>query len=161
MTGVADIYLMLCQPQSKKARLCFWSLFDRKKKPEDLEKFAILSWKRSGSNLLSGIFHLHPEIIMHNKLFNPIDMFTYHPSALYTGDADGEKWSYLARDVGPHRFLDFIWSGSYADGTKIKPRGKVVGFKSFPDHWKDVGNEDVWREHILDNNKVKKVILSR
>jgi glycosyltransferase involved in cell wall biosynthesis len=160
MTGVADIYLiMLCQPQSKEARLRFWSLFDRKKKPEDLEKFVLLSWQRSGSNLLSGIFHLHPEIIMHNELFNQIDIFTYHPYALY--NADGEKLCYLARDVDPPRFLDLIWSGSYHDGVKIKPGGKTVGFKSFPDHWKDVGNEHVWRKQILDNNKVKKVILSR
>ena len=66
MTGIADIYIMLSQPQSKEARLRFWSFFQSTKKPEDLDRFVLLSWKRSGSNLLSGILHLHPEIIMHN-----------------------------------------------------------------------------------------------
>ena len=161
MTGVADIYLMLSQPQSKEARMRFWSFFQRKKKPEDLEKFVLLSWKCSGSNLLSGILHLHPEIIMHNELFNPIDIFTYHPRALFTGESHTDKWTYLARDLYPKDFLQRIWSGCCQDGTKIKPRGKTVGFKSFPDHWKDVGNEEIWRQEILDDPKVKKILLSR
>lgn len=132
MTGVADIYLMLSQPQSKEARLRFWSIFRRKSKPDDLEKFVLLSWKRSGSNLLSGILHLHPEIIMHNELFNPIDIFTYYPTALMVRNDDGaggesdlpsgekaKKWSYLSRDLHPVHFLEHIWSGCYADGVKI------------------------------------------
>jgi hypothetical protein len=161
MTGIADIYIMLSQPQSKEARLRFWSFFQITKKPEDLDRFVLLSWKRSGSNLLSGILHLHPEIIMHDELFNPTDIFTYHPKALLHGDSYAKKWSYLARDLHPKLFLQHIWSGCFVDGTKLKPRGTIVGFKSFPDHWKDVDNEDIWREVILDDPKTKKIILSR
>ncbi len=161
MTGVADVYLMLSKPQSKEARQKFASLFKRKKKPQDLQKFAVLSWKRSGSNLLCGILHSHPEIIMHNELFNPIDIFTYYPNALMRDGSQEHKWNFLARDLWPQLFLEHIWPGKYVDGTRIKPRGKAVGFKSFPDHWKDANNEDVWKEDILDDFQVKKIILSR
>jgi hypothetical protein len=40
--------------------------------------FVVLSHKRSGSNLLCGICHLHPEILMHNELFNARQPFSYH-----------------------------------------------------------------------------------
>ena len=112
--------LMHSQQQSKEARLRFWSFFQRKRKSEDLEKFVLLSWKRSGSNLLSRILHLHPEIIMHNELFNPIDIFTNHPRGLLLGDSHADKWSDLARDLHPKPFLEHIWSGCFANGTKIK-----------------------------------------
>jgi hypothetical protein len=161
MTGVTDVYLMLSQPQSKEARLRFWSFFQRKKKPKDLEKFVLLSWKRSGSNLCSGILYLHPEIIMQNELFNPIDIFTCHPRALLLGDSHADKWWYLARNLHPKPFLEQIRSGCVANGTKIKSKGKMVGFKSFSDHWTEVGNKDIWREGILDDPKIKKFIISR
>jgi hypothetical protein len=155
MTGVADVYLMLRQPQSKEARLRFWSLFQRKKKPEDLEKFVLLSWKRSGSNLLSGILHLHPEIIMHNELFNPIDIFTYHPRGLLLGDSHADNWSYLARDLHPpSRFSNKF-------GTTVSRTVPKSNLKSFPDYWNEVGNEYIWREEILVDPKIKKIILSR
>ena len=98
---------------------------------------------------------------MHNELFNPIDIFTYHPRGLLLGDSHADNWSYLARDLYPKPFLEQIWSGCFANGTKIKSKGKTVGFKSFPDHWNEVGNEDIWREEILDDPKIKKIILSR
>jgi hypothetical protein len=63
-----------------------------------------------------------------------------------------------------------VWTGRHspnpnADGHQetlsIKPHGKAVGFKSFPDHWADVRNEDIWQEVILEDFRVKKIILHR
>ena len=87
MTGVADIYLMISKPRSKESRQRFAALLRKKKKPDELQKFVVLSWKQSGSNLLCGILHNHREIIMHNELFNPIDIFTYYPTALLRGES--------------------------------------------------------------------------
>ena len=43
----------------------------------------------------------------------------------------------------------------------IRPGHKAVGFKSFPEHWTDVRNEHVWQDAILEDLRVKKVILYR
>eukprot|EP00554_Chaetoceros_debilis_P016839 CAMPEP_0194127360 /NCGR_PEP_ID=MMETSP0150-20130528/60480_1 /TAXON_ID=122233 /ORGANISM="Chaetoceros debilis, Strain MM31A-1" /LENGTH=954 /DNA_ID=CAMNT_0038821281 /DNA_START=524 /DNA_END=3385 /DNA_ORIENTATION=+ len=161
MTGVADVYLMLSKPRSKESRRRFAALFQREKKPQDLQKFVVLSWKHSGSSLLCDILHNHPEIIMHKELFNPIDIFTYYSTALLRNESSDNKWNYLSRDLWPQLFLDHIWPGRYADGTKIKSNGKAIGFKSFPEHWKDTDNEGVWKDLILDDFQVKKIILSR
>jgi len=61
----------------------------------------------------------------------------------------------------PGAFLEHIWSGRRADGTKLKPKGKTVGFKSFPNHWRDACNEDVCRNEIRDDPAIKKILLSR
>ncbi|KAL3924944.1 MAG: hypothetical protein SGILL_000734 [Bacillariaceae sp.] len=167
MTGIADFYLYVKRPYSKDRRKRFLSHFLPTPK-DTLSRFVVLSWKRTGSNLLCGILHNHPEIIMHNELFNPIDIFTYHPK-VFQSDL---RWTVLTRDLFPEDFLDFVWTGSYPpaldeDGIDskerhfIKPKGKVVGFKSFPDHWTDVRNEGVWQEVILEDFRVKKVILKR
>ena len=39
--------------------------------------------------MLCGILFHHPEIVMHNELFNPIDIFTYYPHA-FSGGLSGE-----------------------------------------------------------------------
>ena len=110
----------------------------RKRKKHDHQKFVVLSWKRTGSNLLSGILHKHPEILMHNELFNPIGILTYHPNSLtLDSGSQSKRWNYLGRDMWPSNFLDHIWSARYSDGSKIKQQSKAVGFKSFPDHWTD------------------------
>ncbi|KAL7488326.1 hypothetical protein ACHAW6_013904 [Cyclotella cf. meneghiniana] len=161
MTGVAEIYLFLRRPHSRDARKRLFSTFFRK--DYDLQRFVVLSWKRTGSNLFCGILHNHPEIIMHNELFNQIDIHTYHPGALVRGkDSDGKdiKWNYLTRDLWPKVFLHQIWSGRFFDKEKIKTEGKAVGFKSFVDHWVDAGNDDVFNE-ILDDFRVKKIVLKR
>ena len=82
MTGVADLYLYLKRPHSKDRRKRLLAHFI---KTETTTRFVVLSWKRTGSNLLCGILHHHPQICMHNELFNPIDIFTYHPKALNEG----------------------------------------------------------------------------
>jgi len=160
MTGIADLYLYVKRPYSK----------DRRKRllahllPKDSQtRFVVLSWKRTGSNLLCGILHNHPEIIMHNELFNPIDIFTYHPAVFQRG----LQWTVLTRDIFPEDFLEFVWTGNHPtlpDGSEkrpIKTGAKAVGFKSFPEHWTDVRNEEVWRECILNDLRVKKIVLHR
>jgi hypothetical protein len=140
MTGVADVYLMLRRPRSIEAKKRMSAMLQKRKKKEEQQKFVVLSWKRTGSNLLCGILHNHPEITMHNELFNPIDIFTYHPdSLLQNSESKDHRWTFLARDLWPAVFLEHIWTGCYADGSKIKKKSKTVGFKSFPDHWTDSG----------------------
>ena len=84
MTGIADLYLYLRKPHSRDRRKRLLAHFSNRfnSTGDDATRFVVLSWKRTGSNLLCGILHLHPEITMHNELFNPIDIFTYHPSFL-------------------------------------------------------------------------------
>ena len=71
--------LLLCQaPHSKDRRRRFLSHFLPMPK-DTLQRFVVLSWKRTGSNLLCCILHNHPKLIMHNELVNPIEILTYHP----------------------------------------------------------------------------------
>lgn len=158
MTGVADLYLYLKKPYSKDRRKRLLAHFYS---PTQQTNFVVLSWKRTGSNLLCGILHLHPEITMHNELFNPIDIFTYHPS-FKNIDKKTPLWTVLTRDLFPANFLDFVWTGMYADHkTPIKAKSKAVGFKSFPEHWIDVRNEEFWQENVLEDLRVKKIVLRR
>ena len=48
---------------------------DEKKDPQ---KFVVLCWRRTGSNWLCGMLYQHPEIFMHNELFNPVSIHSYH-----------------------------------------------------------------------------------
>mmetsp|Transcript_3482 Transcript_3482/g.5875 ORF Transcript_3482/g.5875 Transcript_3482/m.5875 type:complete len:186 (+) Transcript_3482:232-789(+) len=166
MTGIADAILYLKRPYSKDRRKRLVAHFLR---PSPQTRFAVLSWKRTGSNLLCGILYNHPEIIMHNELFNPIDIFTYHPKSLNPPPPENDdesqpppRWTPLIRDLFPNDFLEFIWSGkSCGVNEPIRPKFKAVGFKSFPEHWTDVRNEHIWQDAILEDLRVKKVILYR
>lgn len=159
MTGIADVYLFLRKPYSKDLWARMWKgLFCKR---YSHTRFVVLSWKRAGSNLLCGMLYNHPEIVMHNELFNTIDIFTYYPSFLQHGMKDDEKWTVLARDIQPEQFLNHVWSAKYANGEKIRMDCNAIGFKSFPEHWRDSDNEDVWRHHVMDDPTVKKIILHR
>ena len=68
MTGIADAILYLKKPYSRDRRKRFVAHF---LKPSPQTRFAVLSWKRTGSNMLCGILFNHPEVVMHNELFNP------------------------------------------------------------------------------------------
>lgn len=157
MTGIADIYLYFRRPHSADARARMKAMFRRDHK---LGRVVVLSWKRTGSNLLCGILHHHPEIVMHNELFNPVDIFTYHPKALLQGE-DNKSWNVLGRDLWPEAFLEHIWSGKYANEQPIVEDAKIVGFKSFPDHWAGPRNQKIFEKLLLDDHRVKKVILVR
>lgn len=95
-----------------------------------------------------------------SELFNPIDIFTYYTKALVRNE-HGDRWNVLGRDLWPEAFLEHFWSGKYIDGSTIKDEFEAVGFKSFPDHWAEVRNEDVWENRVLDDPTVKKIILMR
>lgn len=157
MTGIADLYLYLKKPHSKERRK---RLLAHLYKADPHTRFVVLSWKRTGSNMLCGMLHLHPEIVMHNELFNPIDIFTYHPS-FKVGVDKKPIWTVLTRDLFPEQFLDFVWTGRKADKTFIKQDFRAVGFKSFPEHWLDVRNEPFFQNNILEDLRVKKIILMR
>jgi glycosyltransferase involved in cell wall biosynthesis len=161
MTGIADAILYLKRPYSKDRRKRLLAHFLR---PSPQTRFVVLSWKRTGSNLLCGILYNHPEIIMHNELFNPIDIFTYYPKYLNPPIEESQppRWTPLIRDLFPNDFLEFIWSGKKCGGNEpIRPSFKAVGFKSFPEHWIDVRNEHIFQDAILEDLRVKKVILCR
>jgi len=161
MTGVADLYLYLKKPYSKDRRKRLLAHFYHNHHADEQTRFVVLSWKRTGSNLLCGMLHLHPDITMHNELFNPIDIFTYHPSFKCV-EKNKPLWTVMTRDLFPVDFLHFVWTGMHADMvTPIKPNSKAVGFKSFPEHWMDVRNEQIWQDHVLEDLRVKKIILRR
>jgi hypothetical protein len=156
MTGIADLYLYLKRPnKDRRQRL----LSHLKSDKEEITRFVVLSWKRTGSNLLCGIIHLHPEICMHNELFNPIDIFTYHPKVL---NKPGEgRWTVQTRDLYPVQFLEHIWDSETIERIRPNKNSKAVGFKSFPDHWIDVRNEHIWQDSLLEDLRVKKIVLHR
>jgi hypothetical protein len=106
MTGIADLYLYLKRPYSKDRRKRLLAHFTGQ--TESTARFVVLSWKRTGFNWLCGILHHHPQICMHNELFNPIDVFTYHPKALIEA-----RWTVLTRDLFPAEFLNFIWDWNH------------------------------------------------
>lgn len=160
MTGIADLYLYLKRPYSKDRRKRLFAHFTEKE-TDQVTKFVVLSWKRTGSNLLCGILHHHPEICMHNELFNTIDIFTYHPKSFSfeNEDLSGASWSTLTRDLFPSDFMEYVWNPSTV--WKIRPQAKAVGFKSFPEHWRDTHNEDCFQQNIIQDLRVKKIILHR
>ena len=84
MAGVAGVYLVFTKGRSEEASQYLSSLFQRKQKSEDLQKFVVLSWKFTGSNLLCSNLYNLPEIIMHNELFNPIDIIYVLPCSVAT-----------------------------------------------------------------------------
>ena len=159
MTGIADVANFVRRPLSRDARDRLLAAFKWWKRRSKHQRFVVLAWRRTGSNLLCGMLHNHPEITMHNELFNNIDVFTYHPREVR--GAELEFWSTLARDTNCEQFLDHIWSACDVRGDAIRPHAKAVGFKSFPEHWKDGANEDVFERCLLRDPSVKKVLLRR
>jgi LPS sulfotransferase NodH len=162
MTGIADLYLMVKEPHSKQARDRFIALIRKITWTNRYEhnRFVVLSWKRTGSNLLCGILFNHPEIVMHNELFNPVDIFSYYNNSLVR-TKEGERWQTLGRDLYPEAFMEHIWTARDISGNLIKDGTKAVGFKSFPDHWWEPKNDLVFERKIMEDCQVKKVVLFR
>lgn len=119
----------------------------RRQRRRQASDFVVLSHKRSGSNLLCGILHLHPEILMHNELFNASKIFSYHKDLITSGGWDVKK-----RNGDPKGFLEWICQQR---APYIRP---TVGFKSFDEHWD--GRENVYKSFLSDC-KVKKILLRR
>jgi LPS sulfotransferase NodH len=167
MTGTADVTRYLRRTQSWVA----WERLRERLRPAvPGTRFVVLTWRRTGSNLLCGMLHRHPEVTMHNELFNAVDICTYHPCAFRPADRAmnrdaAELWVPTKRDLCPEMFLEHVWSGRDAEGQVIKAAAAscnlTVGFKSFPEHWRDSGNEAVFQERIVRDGSVKKVVLRR
>ncbi|KAL3909756.1 MAG: hypothetical protein SGILL_007960 [Bacillariaceae sp.] len=163
MTGIADLYLLMKKPHSRDARKRAVAMLRRAvgaRQDYEYNRFVVLSWKRTGSNLLCGVLFNHPELAMHNELFNPIDIFSYYQSSLIR-NSEGDRWTSLGRDLYPEAFLEHIWTGRDISGDPIKTNTKSIGFKSFPDHWWEARNDTVFERHIMDDVGVKKIVLFR
>jgi LPS sulfotransferase NodH len=163
MTGIADLYLLMKKPHSMDARKRAATLLRSAlggRQTYEFNRFVVLSWKRTGSNLLCGVLFNHPEIAMHNELFNPIDIFSYYQSSLLRNE-EGDRWTPLGRDLYGEAFLEHIWTGRDIAGNPIKPHTKSVGFKSFPDHWWEARNDAIFERHIMDDVGIKKIVLFR
>lgn len=163
MTGIADLYLLMKRPHSKDARKRVVTFLQRAigvHQGYEYNRFVVLSWKRTGSNFLCGILFNHPEIAMHNELFNPIDIFSYYQSSFVRNDG-GDRWTPQGRDLYGDAFLEHIWTGRNISGNPVKDDAKAVGFKSFPDHWWEARNDSLFERKIMDDVGVKKVILFR
>jgi glycosyltransferase involved in cell wall biosynthesis/LPS sulfotransferase NodH len=118
-------------------------------------RFVILSFARTGSNWLCGQLFGHPEIFMHNEIFNSTGVHTYYYSLL------GE-WEHCLRDQMPQKFLERMFDLYLKDPTR---NTKAIGFKSFPEHYMDGGRRHPDLEEVftsfMSNWMVKKVILKR
>lgn len=166
MTGVAELDKFISVARWS-WRIFFrelWSLLrfhrrGRQRNKDDLIKFVILCWRRTGSNWLCGILHNHPEIFMHNELFNETSIHTYYENVL-------GKWSFSSRDLNPQLFLEEMLSIDRKTVAKSPLKKiKAVGFKSFPEHYWDGAYPNSLLEHtfitFMEDRSMKKVILHR
>ena len=120
---------------------------------EDPTPFVILSFQRNGSNFLCGKLHNHPEVVMHNEVFNDAKIHSYLETELL---ADSTwKWDIHSRNSDPIGFLTDIFKKT----PSLKPRGKAVGFKLFPEHWTE-SNERIFKQ-LLADIRIKKIVLRR
>lgn len=108
-----------------------------------MQRFVILSAKRSGSNLLCTLLDSHPEVLCHHELFNPRGIFV----AKRLRDGALNLGSIEERDADPIGFLNRAWYAGPAAGC--------VGFK-----WTQDRNRVVF-DHVLGDPSVKKVVLRR
>jgi LPS sulfotransferase NodH len=121
--------------------------------PEVQVPFVILSFQRTGSNLLCGKLHNHPEVVMHNEIFNEAKIFSYMETEL---SADSTwTWDIHSRNLDPVRFLTDLFKKS----PSLKPMGKAIGFKLFPEHWTN-SNEQMFKQ-LLADRRIKKIVLRR
>ena len=150
MTGVSDIVFVLESTR--------WLLFCRHLRmfflrmtrcvlglPFAQTRFVILSHPRTGSNLLCDKLSTHPEIVMHNELFNEVHPYTSQPVLLF-------PWNVHERDRNPQGFLNHVFR------APINKNYQAVGFKSFPGQW--LGRFDTFKRLIADP-ELKIIVLRR
>ena len=106
------------------------ALFGRFRKRQ---KFVIISYPRTGSNLLCSLLDSHPDILCHLEIF--------HQEAIFlSGDSRALKeFDLVKRDADPLRFLGMIWDEDY--GRRLR----AVGFKLFFGQNRDV---QIGRAHV-------------
>jgi LPS sulfotransferase NodH len=110
---------------------------------ENIIRFVIFAVPRSGSNWLCSLLNSHPEILCHHEIFNPERMIysTTYPEGHFNFGTVEE------RDCHPLAVYQQIWQQSQGY--------PVVGFKL------NRGQNQVIFEQVLQEKKVKKIILKR
>lgn len=107
--------------------------------------FVVLACQRTGSNALLGYLQRHPQIQMHNELFNEHYVFTGGASL---------DWSPAARDSNPGESLTAALC-THADAHR------AVGFKLFPEHIRRSEAHHALFERMLADRRVRKIVLKR
>ena len=130
--------------------------------PKSPTRFVVLCFRRTGSNWLCGMLFNHPQILMHNEIFNENGVHTY-----YKPDVLKHNWDYEGRDVNPDGFLEFMYDCTKFSKFRESPNEcKAVGYKSFPNHYllhavPLASVDEAYQSKILRNPEVKKIILQR
>mmetsp|Transcript_7212 Transcript_7212/g.10150 ORF Transcript_7212/g.10150 Transcript_7212/m.10150 type:complete len:1017 (-) Transcript_7212:189-3239(-) len=141
----------------------------------DVQPFVILTWQRTGSNLLCGILHNHQDITMHSEVFHARKIHTFHENKW--SDSKDWNWTSKSRDEEPETFLKDLLlrtpsllkrhNNSYDNDHKKNSimtcsRSQAVGFKLFPEHIRRMGEtgDHVFRKMMADPY-IKKIILMR
>ena len=129
-------------------------------------RFILLCYRRTGSNLISGMLFNHPEILMHNEIFNENAVHSYYKKQVL--DA---HWDYEGRDGNPARFAQFMLDKFHERVPKFREDGakpadcKAVGFKWFPNHAMQHGvliaRVQAVFEQLMADSTVHKIILTR
>jgi len=107
--------------------------------------FVVLACQRTGSNALLGYLQRHPQIQMHNELWNERHVF----AAGNTLDS-----STTARDADPTAFL-------HAAFRARSDAHRAVGFKLFPEHIRRSDEHHLLFERMLADKRVRKIVLVR
>lgn len=112
--------------------------------------FCILSGPRMGSTWLCGLIDSHAQVVCHDELFHPMDIFyrdaeQTNRRRLLTG------FALRRRDRDPRAFLKRL----IAQDAKQNVEMAAWGFKLFPEH-----NEGLLRE-ICESQNWTKIVLSR
>jgi LPS sulfotransferase NodH len=105
--------------------------------------FAVLASQRTGSNALLGDLQRHPQIQVHNEIFNERYVFGRELAQSTT-----------ARDAEPGAFL-------HAALRAHSEAHLAVGFKLFPEHIRRSDAHHVLFERMLADTRVRKVVLKR
>jgi len=121
--------------------LCF--LHQPFRRNREIQKFVIISTHRTGSTMLCDKLNSHPKITCHGELFPKRS-----PDIITPTSRIFRYIFYLFRNLTPLFFIQLIWQ-------KCPKQTKVVGFKIFHNH-----NQRAY-DHLLKNQKVKKIILTR
>jgi len=155
MTGVSDLIFAVESVGARSKWLRLRAALDRflrrmQHLPPPPVRFVVLSYQRCGTNLLCGRLHNHPDITMHNELFN--ELAPYSP--VWRSGAFG-PWNVFERDRNPQGFLDEVLYPE--DELSLK---RAVGFKSFPEHWHGRARATAFRR-LVEDPTVRVIVLRR
>ena len=111
--------------------------------------FVILATQRTGSNMLCGYLQNHPQILMHNELFNEVGVFSPKKHDLHPNPK-----TFGVRDTDPTGFLQKAYD-------LAEPSENAIGFKLFPDHIMRSESHCELFLTILKDPRIRKIILVR